>query len=246
MRTFGLIGFPLSHSFSRTYFAEKFARENITNSQYLNFPLESIDAFPSLLQSHPDIKGLNVTIPYKESVLPFLDEVSDTVKKIGACNCIAINAGEKIGHNTDEYGFRISLEKKLKPFHKKALILGEGGAAKAVAYSLEKLGIDFLFVVRKNADRPGRIHYDQLTDSIIADHLLIINCTPLGMYPNLQEAPPINYEAISSRHYFFDLIYNPAKTLFLQRGEEKGAVIENGHEMLILQAEESWKIWNSF
>lgn len=246
MRTFGLIGFPLSHSFSRNYFTEKFAREGIHDSQYLNFPIESADELPSLLQNHPEIKGLNVTIPHKENVIPFLDEISDTVRKIGACNCIAVREGKRIGYNTDEYGFRVSLGKKLQPFHKKALILGEGGAAKAVAYSLEKLGIEFLFVVRKNAARPGRIHYDQLNESIISEHLLIINSTPLGMYPNVDQAPAIHYEAISSKHYLFDLIYNPAKTLFLQKGEEKGASIENGHEMLILQAEESWKIWNSF
>ena len=245
MKTFGLIGFPLSHSFSESYFARKFQQEQITDCVYRNFPIPEIASLPRLLKDHPELKGLNVTIPYKEKVLPYLTSVNDVVKSMNACNCIRIDGDQLAGFNTDTIGFELSLKSHLKPHHKKALILGEGGAAKAVAYVFEQLGIEFLFVVRKALPGDRRILYQDLTDETIATHHIIVNSTPLGMYPNLDECPPINYSHISAEHYLYDLIYNPEKTLFLRRGEERGATIKNGHEMLLIQAEESWKIWNA-
>jgi len=244
MKRYGLIGYPLSHSFSQKYFTEKFQREGITGCVYDNFPLASIDEFAALVQQHPDLHGLNVTIPYKEKVIPFLTAQSEVVKTIGACNCIRIENGQLTGHNTDVVGFEESLRPLLQPHHKKALVLGTGGAAKAVHYVLNKLGIAFFEVSRT----PGTIRqfsYQQVTESVIKEHELIINTSPLGMYPNINECPPLPYQALTAKHYLFDLVYNPAKTLFLQKGEEQGAAIKNGHDMLIIQAEESWRIWNS-
>jgi len=242
MRLFGLIGYPLSHSFSKKYFTEKFEREKLTDCRYELFPITSIDELKKVLDQHPDLYGLNITIPYKEQVIPFLDETDEVVEKIGACNCISIENRKLKGFNTDVTGFEISLKTKLKPHHKKALILGTGGAAKAVEYVLEKLGIDFKYVSRKPSC--NNFSYEQLTPAIISEHTLIINTTPLGMYPGINEAPTIPYESLTDQHYLFDLVYNPEKTLFLQKGEARGAVIKNGYEMLLIQAEESWKIWN--
>lgn len=243
MRRFGLIGYPLSHSFSQKFFTEKFQREGIRDCAYENFPLPSIDALRDVLTQHPDLAGLNVTIPYKELVLPFLHHQNEVVKAIGACNCIRIDKGQLTGFNTDVIGFETSLREFLHPHHQKALVLGTGGAAKAIHYVLQKLGIEFIEVSR-NAQHARKISYDQLTPEIIASHTLIVNTTPLGMYPNVEECPKIPYEAITPQHYLFDLVYNPAKTLFLQKGEERDAVIKNGYDMLVIQAEESWKIWN--
>lgn len=243
MRRFGLIGYPLSHSFSKKYFTKKFEKEELSDCNYENFPLPSIDALKQVL-SLPGLEGLNVTIPYKEQVLSFLNYPSDVVKKIKACNCIKIKERKLYGYNTDVVGFENSLKKKYNPFvHKKALILGTGGSAKAVIYVFEKLGIKLKSVSRKPSSQS--LSYEQLTKEIILDHKLIINTTPLGMFPNVVEAPPIPYEYLSSEHFLFDLIYNPEKTLFLKKGEQRGTLIQNGYEMLVMQAEESWKIWNS-
>jgi shikimate dehydrogenase len=243
MNRYGLIGFPLSHSFSENFFANKFRQEGITDCSYQNFPLENIGEIHKLIANTPDLKGLNVTIPYKERILPYLSHKNEVVQAIGACNCIKVEAGKLIGYNTDAIGFEKSLIKQLKPHHSKALILGEGGAAKAVAYVFEKLGIDYFYVVRKGESTQRKILFHELTDSMIISHPIIVNSTPLGMYPGIHEFPPINYDVLTSGHYLYDLIYNPAKTLFLQKGEEKGAAIKNGHEMLVVQAEESWRIW---
>lgn len=244
MRIFGLIGYPLEHSFSRKYFTEKFQSEGKTDCIYKNFPIENINELPGLVESHR-LSGLNITIPYKEKVLPFLKETDDTVKALGACNCIKVSKeGQLKGFNTDVAGFRISLKKHLNPNHKNALILGEGGAAKAVRFVLEELGINYLTVSRRNTSASGVVQYNELNDEVIAKHKLIINSTPLGMFPNIKDCPHIPYAAIGSGHYLYDLIYNPEKTEFLKRGEDNGAVISNGYDMLIIQAEESWRIWN--
>lgn len=243
MRLFGLIGYPLSHSFSKKYFDEKFEKEGLTDCRYDLFSIDSIDELKNLLNQNLGLCGLNVTIPYKEQVLSFLDETDNVVGKIKASNCIRITNGKLKGYNTDVEGFELSLKTHLKPHQTKALILGTGGAAKAVEFVLRKLGIDFKYVSRKPS--VNNYSFEQLTSNIISDHTLIINTTPLGMYPAVKEAPPVPYEALTPDHYLFDLIYNPEKTLFLQKGEEKGAAIKNGYEMLVIQAEESWRIWNS-
>lgn len=245
MRIFGLIGYPLSHSFSKGFFATKFKEEGITDCTYENFPIASIDEFERLLQQEPALEGLNVTIPYKEQVIPFLNWKSKVVQETGACNCIKLLDGRLYGFNTDTTGFKESLKKKLLPHHDKALILGTGGAAKAVGYVLEQLKIDHSYVTSSKRGSPGRVYkYDEITGKMLQSHTLLINTTPLGMYPNVKAAPPIDYHLLSTRHYLFDLVYNPEKTIFLKKGEEMGASIQNGFDMLIIQAEESWKIWN--
>jgi shikimate dehydrogenase len=241
MKKYGLIGFPLSHSFSKKYFSEKFINENIQGVEYNSYPLEDITALSALLSSEPMLAGINVTIPYKEKVIPFLDELSDEVKEIGACNCISIKESKLKGYNTDVIGFEKSLLKKLKPHHQKALVLGTGGAAKAVYYILRKNQIPFLKVSRTNGQ--NQLTYESLTKEIIESHQLIVNTTPLGMYPEVNSFPSIPYEYLGDQHYLFDLVYNPVKTIFLSRGEERGAAIENGADMLVDQAEASWDIW---
>lgn len=242
MRLFGLIGYPLFQSFSKKFFSEKFEREGLTDCRYESFSIPSISELTSILKENPLLCGLNVTIPYKEQVLSFLHEKSALVKKINACNCIKIENGKLTGYNTDAPAFEQSLKEKLQPHHTKALILGTGGAAKAVEFCLEKLNIAYKYVSRKPSAK--NFSYEQLTDPIMQEYTLIINTTPLGMHPNVVEAPPIPYHALNKKHYLFDLVYNPAKTLFLQKGEDQEAVIKNGYEMLVLQAEESWRIWN--
>jgi len=242
MRVFGLIGFPLSHSFSKKYFTEKFEKEKLHNCRYENFPINFIGLLPDIVKNTPFLEGLNITIPYKESILPFLHDASDIVKEIKACNCVKITRDILYGFNTDTTGFHQAILKKLHPVHRKALILGTGGAAKAVAFVLRELNIEFAFVSRSTTG-PG-IHYNELTEEIINDFTIIVNTTPVGMWPNHKVAPPIPYQYLSNKHFLFDLIYNPEKTLFLKKGLEKGAIIQNGQEMLIFQAEESWKIWN--
>jgi shikimate dehydrogenase len=242
MRLFGLIGYPLTHSFSKNYFTEKFKKEGIENCRYENFELANINDLSKVLAGNPDLLGLNVTIPYKESVLAFLSESTEVVKKIGACNCIKVDNKKLSGYNTDVIGFEKSLLTKLGTSQRNALILGTGGAAKAVEFVLRKNKIHFKYVSRYPSVR--NLSYEQLTPVIIKDHSLIINTSPLGMYPKVTEAPPLPYEAITEKHFLFDLIYNPEKTLFLKKGEEQGALILNGYEMLIDQAEESWRIWN--
>jgi shikimate dehydrogenase len=242
MRQFGLIGYPLAQSFSQKFFTEKFGKENLTDCRYDTFSIPSIDDLANVLKNNPDLCGLNVTIPYKEQVLSFLDEKSALVKKIKACNCIKIKNGKLSGHNTDAPAFEQSLKEKLQPHHTKALILGTGGAAKAVEYSLKQLNISYKYVSRKPSAKS--FSYEQLTDALMQEYELVINTTPLGMHPNIIEAPQIPYHALTPKHYLFDVVYNPSKTLFLQKGEKQGAAVKNGYEMLVLQAEESWRIWN--
>ncbi len=242
MKQYGLIGYPLSHSFSKGYFAEKFLKENITDANYDVFPLEKIDDFTALYQNKENLIGLNVTIPYKQQVIPFLDELDETSANIGAVNTVKFTQGKRIGYNTDAYGFEMSLKPMLQSHHTNALILGTGGASKAVEYVLKKLGISFQYVSRNKSDHT--ISYEQLDEFIIHNSKLIINCTPIGMYPNVDVAPNIPYNAISEKHLLYDLVYNPEETLFLKKGKEKGAQTKNGLEMLYLQAERSWEIWN--
>jgi shikimate dehydrogenase len=243
MRRFGLIGYPLSHSFSPGYFAEKFAKEGIKDCVYEAYPLASIDELKQLLDCHKDLCGLNVTIPYKKKVIRFLDAGSEEVKQMVACNTIKIKDGKLIGYNTDVTGFELSLLPLLKPHHTHALILGTGGAAAAIEFVLNKLGIQFLFVSREKKEA-NSIIYTQLNKQILDKYTLIINTTPLGMYPKVDEFPAIPYNYLSDKHYLFDLVYNPAETQFLKKGKEHGAVIKNGADMLIIQANESWRIWN--
>jgi shikimate dehydrogenase len=242
MRLFGLIGYPLTHSFSKNYFTQKFKKEAIENCRYENFQLETIEDLPEIIYENTDLQGLNITIPYKESVLQFLDESNELVKQTGACNCIKISNRKLIGYNTDVIGFEKALLNKLDPSHKHALVLGTGGAAKAVEFVLRKKGIDYKHVSRYASG--NNFSYEQLSPELIEKNTLIINTTPLGMYPNVAEFPPLPYEAITGKHLLFDLIYNPAKTLFLEKGEQRGASIQNGYDMLVYQAEESWNIWN--
>ena len=246
MKTYGLIGYPLEHSFSQRYFTEKFAKEKI-NARYLNFPVPSIDDFPELFTHHPYLAGLNVTIPYKQQVMPYLDEIDPVAENIGAVNVIRISWKNKDyrlkGFNSDLTGFKKSLFPLLTIDHKKALVLGTGGASKAVVEALRQLNISFRYVSRHPGDE-GTLSYGQLTPGIISEHKLIINTTPLGMYPETDACPDIPYSSLTPGHLLFDLVYNPEMTLFLKRGKEKGAKIKNGLEMLHLQAEEAWRIWN--
>ena len=244
MKRYGLIGYPLSHSFSQRYFTEKFAREGIADCAYANFSIPSIEELPAVL-ADPELRGLNVTIPYKQQVIPFLTASSPVVEAIGACNCIKIEDGVRTGYNTDVVGFERSLVKKLGDHHRQALVLGTGGASKAVEWVLDQLGIVYRLVSRSPRPDTGDLGYDDLDAGLVACYTLIVNTTPVGMYPKVEDCPPLPYEALGPRHYLYDLIYNPERTLFLRRGEARGAMVENGHEMLVLQAEESWRIWNS-
>ena len=251
MRQFGLIGYPLSHSFSQKFFTEKFLQENIVNAKYDNFPIPSIESFAGLWKENPNLEGLNVTIPYKKEVIPFLQHSSAVVQEINACNCIRKFNGELYGYNTDVIGFEKSLLPFLQPHHTHALILGTGGASAAVQWVLQKLNIQFQIVSRKgnaieaNNEMKAYLSYDQLAASVIESHTLIINTSPLGMYPNTNEAPPIAYEGITAQHHLYDLVYNPIETLFMKNGLAKGATVQNGLAMLHIQAEESWTIWNA-
>lgn len=242
MKRFGLIGYPLSHSFSKKYFTEKFEREGLKDHVYDLFPIASIDELPEVLSKHKDLVGLNVTIPYKQQVMKYLD-ASNLPAGVEACNCIKIENGKLTGNNTDVMGFEISFKQLLKPQQKKALVLGNGGATIAVVYALKKLNIDYKIVSRRIHDGAS-LTYNDVSVATIKEHPVIINTTPLGTFPNVDECAPIPYEAITSEHYLFDLIYNPEKTVFLKKGEERGATIKNGYDMLRIQAEESWKIWN--
>ncbi len=242
MKLYGLVGYPLGHSFSKQYFTEKFEKENIADCTFEAFPISSINEFPSLLKNNASLKGLSVTIPYKEQVLQFVDELSDEVKAIGATNSIKINNGKLTAYNTDIVGFEKSFVKLLQPHHTKALVLGTGGASKAVQYVLRKLGIEYLVVTRNK--RENQIVYADIDEALLMEYSIIINCTPVGMYPNENEVPAISYQFISPNHYLYDLVYKPAETLFLKEGKKRGAAVQNGYEMLLLQAEESWRIWN--
>lgn len=244
-RLFGLIGYPLGHSFSVPYFKQKFEKEQI-NAEYRNYPLEQISQFEELIKKEAALVGLNVTVPYKQKIIPYLDALHPTARSIGAVNTIFFCRKEGrlslLGYNSDVLGFERSLKEHLGKGHRKALVLGSGGSAKAVEYVLKALGIDFQVVSRKGG--AGLLSYEQLSEDIVKQHTLIINTTPLGMHPAVDACPEIPYEALGSEHLLFDLIYNPAKTRFLSLGEEQGTRIVNGSDMLIYQAEGSWEIWN--
>jgi shikimate dehydrogenase len=245
-RLYGLFGFPLSHSFSKKYFTEKFAKEGIIDCAYENFESRNAVEIRAIIADNKNLRGLNVTIPHKQQVVQAMDWLDDVARSIQAVNCIKIirseNGYKLHGYNTDAYGFEKAITPFLKPHHTQALILGTGGSSKAVAYILNKLNIQFSFVWRN--DLPKGYSYDALNEQIIADHSLIINTTPLGMYPDVDAFPPIPYEHLSSQHLLFDLIYNPEETLFLRKGKAQGATTVNGMNMLIQQAEKSWEIWN--
>ncbi len=246
MDKYGLIGFPLGHSFSISYFNEKFENENI-DAKYENFEIPKIEALPEVLDSNPDLKGLNVTIPYKEKVISYLDSISPEARAIGAVNVIRVTRkGEKIilkGFNSDVIGFTKSIEPMLEKFHKKALILGTGGASKAINYGLKSLGLETLFVSRSTKGKDC-ILYQDITPEMMQEYNVIVNCTPLGMYPHTDECPQLPYEAMNMKTILYDLIYNPDETLFMKRGAEHGATTKNGLEMLLLQAFASWEFWN--
>ena len=246
MDKYGLIGYPLGHSFSISYFNQKFQDENI-DAVYENYEIPSIDALPEVLSLNPELKGINVTIPYKEKVLPFLDSISPEARAIGAVNVIRVShKGNKTilkGYNSDVIGFTKSIEPMLdKKWHQKALILGTGGASKAIDYGLRNLGLETVFVSRY--ERPGTIQYKNITPEIVKEYNVIINCTPLGMYPKTEVCPELPYEAMDSHTILYDLIYNPDETLFMKRGAEYGANVKNGLEMLLLQAFSSWEFWH--
>jgi len=242
MKSFGLIGKTLSHSFSKKYFEDKFSIDDISNCDYNLYELETIKDFPKLIQAQ-NFSGLNVTMPYKEYVIPFLDELTPEAKSIGAVNCIEFANNKLIGHNTDAYGFRKALSPLLKNANNNALILGSGGASKAVKFVLDNLNINSRFVSRKPSTQS--LGYKNLSSATIASHKLIINTTPLGTYPNTNSLPSIPYEGITKEHILFDLVYNPVETAFLTKGKMMGCIIKNGSEMLELQAEKSWAIWNT-
>ena len=276
MTTYGLIGYPLGHSFSRKFFTEKFEKEGI-DAQYLNFEIPSVEEFPEIIKNNPELRGLNVTIPYKQQVMQYLDDISEEAKAIGAVNVVRIerpspqpspimgretmrNAGNKpdglpikgdmseglrgslIGYNSDVIGFVESIKPLLKAHHKKALILGTGGASKAIRYGLEKkLGMKTLFVSR--SAREGMITYEEVTAEVLKEYEVIVNCSPVGMYPHVDECPALPYEAMNENNLLYDLVYNPLETLFMKKGAEQGATVKNGLEMLHLQAIASWKFW---
>lgn len=245
MDKYGLIGYPLGHSFSIGYFNEKFDNENI-NARYINFEIPSIEDFIEVIDSNPELRGLNVTIPYKEQVIPYLDSLSPEATAIGAVNVIRVtHKGKKTqlkGFNSDVIGFTRSIEPLLERHHKKALILGTGGASKAIDYGLRSLGLKTKFVSRTKRD--GILCYEDITADIIQEYNVIVNCTPLGMYPNVDSCPKLPYEAMDSHTLLYDLLYNPDETLFMTKGREQGAVVKNGLEMLLLQAFASWEFWN--
>lgn len=248
MKQLGLIGYPLGHSFSKKYYLDKFRREGIHGVHYDLYPLEHISEFPALYQDNPDFSGANVTIPYKQEVIPYLDQLAEEAAAIGAVNCIRIerpNPGSKpllTGFNTDAFGFENSLTPLLTAHQDRALIFGNGGATKAVAYVLKKRNIPFDIVSRTPCS--SQLAYDDLTESVIASRRLLINCTPLGTHPQVDQCPPIPYQGITREHLLYDLIYNPEETLFLKQGRTNGARTKNGYQMLVLQAEKNWEIWN--
>jgi shikimate dehydrogenase len=248
MKLYGLIGYPLTHSFSKKYFNEKFEKEGLTQCKYENYPLKAIDELPDLINNNPEIIGLNVTIPYKEKVLSFLDMLDENARKIGAVNTIKIIRNNlKLslkGFNTDTYGFYASLKPYLNENIKHALILGTGGASKAVAYILAQLNISFSFVTRTPRS-DNHISYTSLSGTMLNEFQLIVNTSPVGMFPAINDYPDIPYGSISKKHILFDLIYNPPETVFLKKGKEMGAQTINGLPMLRLQAEKAWEIWNS-
>ena len=254
-RLFGLIGKTLTHSFSKNYFTEKFLKENIPNCEYNLYPLENINQFLQLILNNPTLEGLSVTIPYKESIINYLDVLDETARKVGAVNCIKINhlssgRNELVGYNTDVFGFRQSIKPFLESQHERALILGTGGASKAVAYVLNEIGIDCFFVTRNKKENHDTINtnhlfdYSDITENIMKAFKLIVNTSPVGMFPTVNEAPKLPYEFITSSHLLYDLVYNPLETEFIKRGKQYGASTVNGLSMLYQQAEEAWRIWS--
>lgn len=245
MDKYGLIGYPLGHSFSVSYFNQKFADEDI-NAKYENFEIENIDILPEILDQNPELRGLNVTIPYKQKVMDYLDAISPEASAIGAVNVIRVthegNRTKLKGFNSDVIGFTKSIEPMLEKFHRKALVLGTGGASKAIDYGLKSLGLDTVYVSRYQ--RSGTIQYKDVTPEVIKEYNVIVNCTPCGMYPHVEECPQLPYEAMDSHTILYDLIYNPDETLFMKRGAAQGANVKNGLEMLLLQAFASWEFWN--
>lgn len=245
MKKYGLIGFPLKHSFSKKFFNEKFEKEKI-EAKYVNFEIPEINLFPKVITDNKDLFGLNVTIPYKEQIIPFLDDISPDAFNIGAVNVIQIKRrNEKVylkGYNSDIIGFTRSIKPLLKAHHKKALILGTGGASKAVKQGLTNLNIEYTNVSRHK--NPGMLTYEQISPELIQEYTIIINCTPCGMFPHSEECPLLPYEALSHHHLLYDLIYNPDKTLFIKKGIQQGAETKNGLEMLLLQAVAGWEFWN--
>ena len=247
MKRYGLLGYPLTHSFSKRYFTEKFENEGI-DSTYQNFEIDTITKFPEIIENNPEIVGLNVTIPYKEQVIPYLDDLNDSARKIKAVNTIRVtrtkNGIHLKGYNTDTYGFENALKPLLKDHHKKALILGTGGASKALKYVLTKLGIEYISASIEELNE-NEIRYEDIDEQLMAERLLILNATPLGTYPKVDTFPNIPYQFISDKHLLFDVVYNPEVSVFLQNGKDRGATIKNGYEMLLGQAIRSYEIWSN-
>ena len=248
MKTYGLIGYPLGHSFSKKFFAEKFENEGLNECQYLNFEIDNIAKFPAIFEENNNIMGLNCTIPYKQQVMPYLNSIDEEAAKVGAINTIKIiRTAEGVqlkGFNTDIIGFERSISPMLTPSHKKALILGTGGASKAIKHILTKLGIEFISASIEEELAEKEIRYEDITAEVIQERTVIINATPLGTFPKVDACPSIPYEAITNNHVMFDLVYNPEVTLFMQKGKDQGANVKNGLEMLHGQAIAAWEIWN--
>ena len=242
MDKYGLIGFPLGHSFSRGFFTEKFAREGI-DAEYVNFEIPDASMLLDVIRDNPELRGLNVTLPHKQAVIPLLDELSDEAKEIGAVNVIRVRDGKLKGFNSDIIGFTESIKPLLQPWHKKALILGTGGASRAIRVGLTRLGIEWTYVSR--TPREGMLTYSDLTAEVMQQYMVIVNCSPVGMFPKTGEAPNIPYELLTPKHPLYDLVYNPEETLFMQKGRAQDAIVKNGLEMLHLQAIASWEFWHS-
>jgi shikimate dehydrogenase len=244
MKKFGLIGYPLSHSFSKPYFEEKFRKLSLSGHSFETFEMKDISDFPALIRREKDLKGLSVTIPHKEAVIPFLTRLEAVAEEIGAVNCIKIEGESLTGYNTDAFGFRQSLRPFLDSNHTRALVFGTGGASKAIAYVLRSMGISLWFVSRSKGGA-DTISYSDVTEEVIASCKLLVNCTPVGMWPREEDYLSLPYSAITPQHLAYDLIYNPSDTVFLQKARERGALVSNGYNMLVFQAEEAWRIWNA-